>query len=169
MPALKDRVMVRIWQIITLTLAALVMGTSFAHVLEWPAKLQYDGVFYLRLQTSLYSRWGPPSVSGFIEPAAILAVLFLGTLVRDRPSVLRLTVAAAGCLLLAFPLIFFWRVAPANAAFTHAAKAGTLPADWNLWRTQWETGHALRFVLHFAAFILLSVSFTVGVSACRKK
>jgi hypothetical protein len=29
-----------IWSIVALTLIALVLGTSFAHVLEWPAKLR---------------------------------------------------------------------------------------------------------------------------------
>lgn len=160
--------MVRIWKIITLTLVALVMGTSFAHVLEWPAKLQYDGELYLRLQTSLYSHWGPPSPTGFLEPAAVIAVLILVAFVRDRLPTLRLTLATAGCLLLAFPLVFFWRVAPANAAFFHAANAGMLAADLNVWRIQWETGHALRFVLHLAAFILLSASLTVDVLASRE-
>jgi hypothetical protein len=47
--------MLRVWQTIAITLLALTMGTSFAHVLEWPAKLHYAGEFYLRLQTSLYA------------------------------------------------------------------------------------------------------------------
>jgi hypothetical protein len=56
--------MLRVWQTIAITLLALTMGTSFAHVLEWPAKLHYTGEFYLRLQTSLYAYWGPPSITG---------------------------------------------------------------------------------------------------------
>ena len=109
--------MQRIWQVITVTLATLLLGTSFAHVLEWPAKLQYDGDLYVRLQTSLYAHWGPPNVGGFLEPVTMLAVLILAVLVRHHRSALRLTLVAAGCLLLAFPVVFFWRVAPANAAF----------------------------------------------------
>jgi hypothetical protein len=35
-----------------------------------------------------------------------------------------------------------------------------LPSDWNAWRTQWETGHAIRFVLHLIAFVLLAFSLT---------
>jgi hypothetical protein len=109
--------MLRVWKTITITLVALVMGTSFAHVLEWPAKLQYTGGFYLRLQTSLYAYWGPPSITGFLEPVAVLVVLFLAVLVRRHRATLRLTLGAAICLLLAFPLVFFWRVAPSKRSF----------------------------------------------------
>jgi len=152
--------MLRVWQTIAITLVALTMGTSFAHVLELPAKLQYTGEFYLRLQTSLYAYWGPPRVTGFVEPAAVLSVLFLAVLCRRRLVTLRLTLSAAICLLLAFPIVFFWRVAPANATFFHAAHTGILPPDWNAWRMRWETGHATRFVLHLIAFVLLAVSLT---------
>src|SRR5437764_7988696 len=111
--------MLRVWQTIAITLVALTMGTSFAHVLEWPAKLHYSGEFYLRLQTSLYAYWGPPSITGFIEPAAILSVFLLAVFSRDCLVTLRFTLGAAICLVLAFPVVFFWRVAPANATFFH--------------------------------------------------
>jgi hypothetical protein len=154
--------MLRVWQTIAITLVALTMGTSFAHVLEWPAKLHYIGEFYLRLQTSLYAYWGPPSITGFVEPAAVLSVLFLVVVCRRRPVILRLTLAAVICLLLAFPVVFFWRVAPANATFFHAAHTGILPSNWNAWRMRWETGHAIRFLLHLIAFVLLALSLTSG-------
>ena len=152
--------MLRAWQTVAITLVALTMGTSFAHVLEWPAKLHYSGELYLRIQTSLYAYWGPPIVTGFVEPAAVLSVLFLAVRCRGRPVILRLTLGAAICLLLAFPIVFFWRVAPANATFFRAVHTGILPSNWNAWRTRWETGHAIRFVLHLIAFVLLALSLT---------
>jgi hypothetical protein len=36
----------RAWLVVTLVLVALVLGTSFGHVLEWLAKLHYDGPLY---------------------------------------------------------------------------------------------------------------------------
>jgi hypothetical protein len=149
----------RTWHVVTLVLVALVLGTSFAHVLQWPAKLQYDGPLYTRLQTSLCMLWGPPSLTGFVEPAALLAVLVLAALRHDRPA-FTLVAVAGGVMLLAFPVIFYWRVEPANVAFRTAALAGTVPKDWTAWRTQWETGHALRFVLHLVAFVLLASAAT---------
>lgn len=150
----------RTWHVVTLVLVALVLGTSFAHVLQWPAKLQYDGPLYTRLQTTLYLLWGPPSPTGFVEPAALLAVLVLSALLRHHRPAFTLVAVAAGVLLLAFPVIFYWRVEPANEAFRTAALAGTVPKDWVAWRTQWETGHAVRFVLHLVAFVLLAAAAT---------
>jgi hypothetical protein len=155
----------RTWHVVTLVLVALVLGTSFAHVLQWPAKLQYDGPLYTRLQNTLYVRWGPPSLTGFAEPAAIVAVLVLAALLRhDRPAFM---LVAAGVLLLAFPVIFYWRVEPANTAFRAAGLAGTVPKEWAAWRTRWETGHALRFVLHLLAFVLLASAATQVQSPSR--
>ena len=55
---------------------------------------------------------------------------------------------------LAFPVIFFWWVAPANAAFA-ATTLPAVPADWTTLRSNWETGHAIRFALQFVALALL--------------
>jgi len=41
----------KIWRFLTLLLTALSLGTSFAHVLEIPAKLRYDGPLYVTLQS----------------------------------------------------------------------------------------------------------------------
>jgi thiol:disulfide interchange protein len=71
-----------------------------------------------------------------------------------------LVATATGVLLLAFPVIFYWRVEPPNAAFRAAGIAGTVPKDWAAWRTRWETGHALRFVLHLLALVLLASAAT---------
>lgn len=141
---------------LTLVLVALLMGTSFAHVLELPAKMQYDGPLYVTLQKSLYVTWGPPNVGGFLEPAAILAVAALAFLNRKRRG-LPLTTGALGALLLAFPVVFFLFVAPANAAFRLAAPEA-LPQGWERFRETWEYGHATRFVLHLTAFSLLALS-----------
>jgi hypothetical protein len=159
----------RAWHVVTLVLVALVLGTSFAHVLQWPAKLQYDGALYTRLQNTLYVRWGPPSLTGFVEPAAVLAVLVLAVVLRHERSALILVAAAAGVLLLAFPVIFYWRVEPANVVFRTAGLAGTVPKDWAAWRTRWETGHALRFVLHLVAFVLLASAATQVGSPIRPR
>lgn len=142
----------------TLTLVALALGTSFAHVLEWPAKLRYDAAQYSKLQTSLYVKWGPPNIGGWLEPAAILASLMVAVMMRHQRAAFGLALTAAAMLLLAFPVVFFWRVQPANRVFWAAASAGQAPADWTKWRAQWETGHATRFALHLIAFVLLAAA-----------
>jgi Domain of unknown function (DUF1772) len=138
-----------------LSLVALTLGLSFAHVLEWPAKAAYDAPLYLQLQTSLYAWWGFPGVGGVVEPLAVLGAAVLAVRSRRESGAAALA-AAAGLLALAFPVVFLWRVAPANAAFLGLQAGGSPPADWMAWRDRWEVGHAARFALHLAAFALLA-------------
>ncbi|HWM93713.1 MAG TPA: anthrone oxygenase family protein [Thermoanaerobaculia bacterium] len=149
--------LVRSWRFVTILLVALLLGLAFAHVLERPAKMQYDAELYVTWQKTLYVAWGPPNVGGFLEPAAILATLWLAFLVRRRRPAFWLTLGAGAALLLAFPVVFFLFVAPANEAF-RSASAASVPANWMEMRSSWETGHAIRFVLQLAALSLLTLS-----------
>jgi len=45
---------VRAWYFATLVLTALLMGTSFAHTLEMPAKLSVDAPTWMLFQHTLY-------------------------------------------------------------------------------------------------------------------
>lgn len=150
-------VMVKTWRFLTILLVALLLGLAFAHVLEQPAKMRYDGALYLTLQKTLYVAWGPPNVGGFLEPAAILATLVLTFIVRARRPAVWLTTGAAVALLVAFPVVFFALVHPANAAFRDASVT-SIPANWTHLRAQWELGHTIRFVLQMVAFSLLLLS-----------
>ena len=143
-----------LWRFGTIILVALLQGLAFAHFLERPAKLQYDGALYVKLQQTLYVQWGPPNVGGMLEPAAILATVVLMFLIRKYRFGFWLTAAAAVALLLAFPVVFFWLVAPANEVFL-AAGPDKVPVNWMEMRQNWETGHAIRFLLQFVALALL--------------
>jgi uncharacterized membrane protein len=72
---------------------------------------------------------GPPNVGGILEPAAILATIILAFLVRTRTPAFWLSLGAAMVLLVAFPLVFFLFVAPANEAF-RAATPTSIPPNW---------------------------------------
>lgn len=144
----------RFWQFVTIILVALLVGLAFAHVLERPAKMQYSGDLYVTLQRTLYVQWGPPNIGGFLEPAAIVATCVLAFLVRRQRLALWLTSLLAAALLLAFPVVFFWLVAPANAAF-RGAVGNVLPANWLDMRDSWELGHTLRFALQLLGFSAL--------------
>ena len=127
-------------------LVALIVGLAFAHVLERPAKMLYDAALYFSVQKTLYVAWGPPNIGGFLEPAAILATLFLSFVVRKMKLAFWLTLGAGFSLLLAFPVVFFVLVAPANEVFL-AATPTLIPPDWMEFRSSWEAGHAIRFGL----------------------
>jgi len=72
----------KILRFATILLVALLTGLAFAHVLEQPAKMQYDATLYITLQKSLYVQWGPPHVGGVLEPSAIAATGLLALLMR---------------------------------------------------------------------------------------
>jgi hypothetical protein len=148
------------WRLLSVLLVALVVGLAFAHVLERPAKMDYDARLYTTLQQTLYREWGPPNFGGFLEPAAILATLVSAFLVRRNRPVLWLTLVAGALLLLAFPIVFMWIVAPVNHQFLSSAP-GQAPPGWADLRVRWELGHAIRFVLQLVALALLVASLQV--------
>ena len=147
----------KLFRFATILLVALLYGLAFAHVLEQPAKMQYDAALYITLQKSLYVQWGPPNIGGVLEPLAIAATGLLAFFLRRSKRGLWLSLAALFALLLAFPIVFFWLVAPANAGFL-AATLPSIPPDWTDLRSDWEVGHAIRFTLQFAALSLLVLS-----------
>lgn len=76
--------LIRTWRFITLLLTALLMGMTFSHVLEMPAKMHYSPSLYLTLHRSLYAAFGPPGPGPFIEFGAILTAGVLVYLVRNQ-------------------------------------------------------------------------------------
>lgn len=149
--------LIKTWRFITVLLVALLLGLAFAHVLERPAKMLYDATFYITIQKTLYKAWGPPNIGGILEPAAIFSTLFLALFLRKKKHAFWLTLGAGLVLLLAFPVVFFVFVAPANEVFL-AATPASIPPNWMESRTSWETGHAIRFVLQLVALSLLLLS-----------
>jgi hypothetical protein len=152
--------MLRFWRWLTIVLVGVVQGLAYAHVLEKPAKLQYGPQLYVTLQRSLYAWWGPPRITGYLEPVAILATLVLIILLRRHRAALLLTIIAAVALLIAFPVVFFWLVYPVNRVFL-SAPPGMVPPNWAALRDQWELGHTIRFALQLFAFGALTASVVI--------
>ena len=136
----------------TLLLTALLLGMTFCHVLEMPAKMRYDAALYLTLHRTLYVAFGPPNIGPFIELGAIVASIVLTVLMRRRAG-FWLALVGAACLVGGL-LVYFAEVEPANAALrTMAIEA---PAqDWGVWRARWEWDHTAHFALDLLAFCAL--------------
>lgn len=147
----------KLFRFATILLVALLTGLAFAHVLERPAKMQYDPALYIDLQQSLYVQWGPPNIGGVLEPLAIVATALLAFFLRKAKHELRFHLGALVALLMAFPVVFFWLVAPANSIFL-ATALPDIPADWADQRSNWESGHVIRFGFQFVALALLVLS-----------
>jgi Domain of unknown function (DUF1772) len=113
---------------------------------------------------TLYVQWGPPQIGGFLEPLAIAATGLLAFFARKSKRTLWFSVGALFAILLAFPVVFFWLVAPGNAAF-QSATLPSIPSDWAALRSNWETGHAIRFALQFTALASLVLSLALDSNA----
>jgi uncharacterized membrane protein len=100
---------------------------------------------------------GSTNLGGFLEPAAIVATIILVFLVPARTPAFWLSLGAATALLLAFPVVFFLFVAPANEAF-RAATSTAIPPNWTEFRISWERGHTIRFAFQLVALSLLILS-----------
>jgi hypothetical protein len=154
---------IRVARFFSLLMTALALSTTLAHVLERPAKLQYPPALWITIQHTLYTQLGPPNPIGFVEIGAIASVLALILLLLRRPHPIRgsdgraSAIAALLCLLLAFPLVYFWLVEPVNVVVREVSPTAP-PENWMALRAQWETGHAIRFFLHLLGFSLLVLS-----------
>ena len=143
------------WCVLSLTLAALLMGTTFAHALEMPSKLGYDGPQWLHAQHTLYPAYA--SIGGTIELVAIVAAAILAVLLRDWRPALVAALAGTACLAIAFLFVWLMVTNPVNARIAEWT-ADALPTDWKNWRRKWEVSHVVRFVLHLAGFALLALA-----------
>jgi hypothetical protein len=143
--------------VISLVLAALSLGPSYAHVLEalprlaiWPAELWRETTVFHR-QFEWYAVIGAP-----LDVAAIIAAFIFAFLVRDRRSLFWLAVTGATCLAAALAA-WFALVAPANAVLA-TWKPGPIPPDFDVIRTRWETGHMVVTAIKFCGFVLLCLA-----------
>jgi Domain of unknown function (DUF1772) len=154
----------KIWRSLALLFVALFMGLEFAHALELPAKMQYDGALYITIQNSLYQYFGAPEPGAIITVCALLWATSLTLLVRKRRVVFFWTLVGTLCLAIAFPCIYFLQIEPVNVAI----KATSVPNNWEQLRDRWEYAHATNFVFCLAGFIALTISVLVDAPQSKK-
>jgi hypothetical protein len=132
--------MLRLWRLIALVLTALSMGLSFAHLLELPPKMLFNGQLWVTITTKgLYYLFG--SVGAVIEVGSIVTAIVLALLVRGRGLVFSLTLG--GAIVLAFALaLWFVFIAPVNAELAKWTST-SFPSDWMRYRDRWEYTHAV--------------------------
>jgi Domain of unknown function (DUF1772) len=129
-----------------LILASAAMLPPMAHVLELPNKLTLDGPLWVAIQQHLYRGWGP-IIGGPIQLAALATTLALPIIRRGRREILTLAAAFPYCGMI---VTFFVFNNPVNAAVNTWTPA-TYPSDWEVYRTRWETGHAVAALLSVGA------------------
>lgn len=149
-----------ILRFITIMLTAFSLSAAFAHLLEMPAKLTYDGALWLYLLQTLYPTFG--RVSGICEIGAVVAALVLVVAHRKGTPAFRWTLLGASCLVATHAIFWIW-IAPVNAALVPLSPE-TLPSDWERLRDQWEFAHASRAILQIVALAALVISILVEPS-----
>lgn len=143
----------RAWRSVAILLASLSLAPVVGHLLELPAKMAYEGAFWLEVSQTLYASFG--TVGAAFEVGALIAVVILAFLARGQPA-FAWTAAAAVCLASAHAAYWIW-LAPVNTVIA-GLTPGTLPVDWTQLRRTWEYTHAARAGLQFAALAALVVS-----------
>jgi hypothetical protein len=141
------------WRTLVVTLSALTLGLTWAHVLELPQRLGYDAELWTSLTepNALYRYFGV--IGGPIEVAAVIGTIALAAALRRQHLAGRLALVAA-VLHAAALAVWVTVVAPANAEIGTWSASG-IPADWTSWRDRWETGHAASFGLLLLGFVVL--------------
>ncbi|WP_228061377.1 hypothetical protein [[Phormidium] sp. LEGE 05292] len=88
---------------------------------------------------------------------AVLFAIALTVLVRKHRSTFWWTLVGTVCLLIAFPIIYFWRIEPVNIIIEQA-NAETIPTNWQQLRNQWEYAHVTNLIFTLAGLSALLFS-----------
>lgn len=149
--------MLRIGSLVALTIAALSLGPSFAHVLEAPPRLMvwtpelWREATVFNGQFRLFGILGGP-----LDIGAILAVAALAYGLRGDRGRFRL--ALAGAVLFGLALVaWLGLVAPANAVLA-TWHPGPIPEDFYAVRNRWETGHMVVAALKLLGFLATALA-----------
>jgi hypothetical protein len=142
---------------LALTLAALDLAPSFAHLLVAYPRLFWCQLSLWREATVLNGQYIAFALIGApLELSTIGVTSWLAWRLRAEPGTRSLAVIARGLFGLAL-ITWFAVVAPANASLA-TWHPGPMAADAGAVRLQWETGHILSAPLKLSGFIFLAAT-----------
>jgi len=147
----------RTFNVLAITVAALSLGLSFAHVAEalprlfaWSPELWREATVF----GGQYTTFAPAGAA--LDLGAILLTAVVAYSVRGERR--RFSLAVASCMFctLALATWFAW-VAPANAELAEWVR-GPLPDNFFTIRDRWESGHAVIAMIKLAGFVALATA-----------
>ncbi|SER64357.1 hypothetical protein SAMN05421690_104723 [Nitrosomonas sp. Nm51] len=133
-------------KLLALTLTAIILVPSGAHLFELPGKTGLDREAYFIVQ-GIYNGWALFAIPIF---AAILANAALFAAQRHRNCKSAFWALTSSILIMISLAVFFTYVFPANEATVNWT---IKPENWEALRENWEYGHAANAVIVFFAFI----------------
>jgi hypothetical protein len=150
-------------QILSIVFAAICMGLSLAHALEYPGKRRLDRDTYLKVQAIYYPGF---TLGGVFEPLAAIATCALLMFTSFGTAAFWLTAASLIGLLLVQAI--FWLVTqPVNKMWLKDEKLQGAGAaffrtggsvkdnDWTALRDRWEYSHIARAIVAMLSFVAL--------------
>lgn len=145
------------WSLAVLTVAALSLAPSFAHVLEagprlaiWPAELWRETTVF-NAQYLIFEYVGAP-----LDVAAILLPAFFAYRLRGDRARFGLAVTGAVLFALGLAVWALW-VAPANEVLA-GWTPGPLAENFEAVRDRWESGHMVVAALKLLGFLAISAA-----------
>jgi hypothetical protein len=124
-------------------LTALMVVPGGAHLFAMPNKIDMSQSEYFVAQ-SIYRSW---SLFGIVIFAALALNVLAAVMLRDQGAAFWLATTAAVLIVINLVIFFIWTY-PANQATNNWV---TVPANWEVLRTQWEYSHAVNAFVSFAA------------------
>jgi hypothetical protein len=140
----------KIVQFLALTLTALALVPSGAHLFALPNKIDLVAEQYFIVQ-NIYRGW---SLFGVVLIGALIANLALALLQRGRGARFVLALFAFLCIALTLVVFFIWTYAANQATNNWMA----IPDNWEQLRREWEYSHAANAVVTFAALCSVALS-----------
>lgn len=137
-------------QFLAVTLTALALVPSGAHLLALPNKIALPQDTYYVVQNS-YRGW---ALLGAVLIAALIANGVLAVLVRNRPAPFWFAVLGSVAVGTTLAIFFVW-IYPANQL---TANWTTVPDSWESLRRQWEYGHAANAIVTFIGLCTVTCS-----------
>ncbi|MFU0505931.1 DUF1772 domain-containing protein [Pseudaminobacter sp. NGMCC 1.201702] len=140
---------------VTVIVAALSLGPSFAHVLEAPPRLKVWSPDLWRETTVFNAQfWTFAAVGAPLDLSAIALTAVLAALLRDDHPAFGF--AAIAAVLYALSLVaWFALVAPVNGELATWVP-GPIPGNFEAVRLRWEIGHMVVAALKLAGFAALA-------------
>jgi hypothetical protein len=139
-----------IWMFLSLTLVALALVPSGAHLAELGQKITLSAHDYLIVQR-LYQGW---ALFGIVVVCALISTARLAIISRGERRTFALTLTAFLCI--AATQVVFWVFTQPVNRMTH--NWTDLPVNWVQLRARWEYSHAAGAILNLAALISLFVA-----------
>src|SRR5262249_27555821 len=144
-------VLLKLVQFVAITLAALALVPSGAHLFALGNKVNLGAEQYFIVQNIYRGR----DLFGIVLVCSLVADLMPVLMLRRRGSApFILALFAFGAIVLMLAIFFVWTF-PANQATNNWT---TIPDHWEQLREQWEYSHAVNAVVAFIAFCSVTLS-----------